>query len=212
MEYKIYRTFARDEAYLKIRDWIIQGRFQPGMKLRDKELAEKMGISRTPIREALLKLENEGLVITKPNSSTIVSPIDFEGAEHLYSIVWTLEVLALRQSFEKIDETLIKSMIEINERFLEKMNAKNCVAAINADCDFHAVYIEASQNKELIRILSELKIKVRRFDFYYFDKVENAAFSYEEHLEIIEAIKAKDLERAMEKVEANWKQSFLRFR
>src|SRR5579885_2278401 len=99
MKEKIERTFVREEAYLKLRDWIVEGALEPGAQLRDKALAEKMGVSRTPIREALLRLEDEGLVITKPNRSTQVSPIDFHNALHLYSLVWSLEQLALRQSF-----------------------------------------------------------------------------------------------------------------
>ena len=91
MESKIQRTFVRQEAYAKLRDWILEGTLAPGAQLRDKELAEQLGVSRTPIREALLRLEGEGLVKTKPNCSTLVTPIDFQHAFHLYSIVWTLE-------------------------------------------------------------------------------------------------------------------------
>src|SRR5262245_93883 len=99
MESKIQRTSVRQEAYSKLRSWILDGTLPPGSQLRDKKLAEQLGVSRTPIREALLRLEDEGLVKTKPNSSTLVSSIDFHSAFHLYSIVWTLERLALSQAF-----------------------------------------------------------------------------------------------------------------
>lgn len=72
MEGKIQRTFVRQEAYVKLRNWILDGTLSPGAQLRDKELAEQLGVSRTPIREALLRLEDEGLVKTKPNRSTLV--------------------------------------------------------------------------------------------------------------------------------------------
>src|SRR5262245_3703602 len=98
------RTFVREEAYQLLRNWIVEGKRKPGQKLRDKELAEQLGASRTPIREALLRLEDEELVQTKPNSATIVSPIDSHDAYHLYSIVWSLEKLALEQSIRAITQ------------------------------------------------------------------------------------------------------------
>lgn len=212
MAEKIQRTFVRQEAYLKIRNWILDGTFAPGMQLRDKQLAEELGVSRTPIREALLRLEDEGLVTTKPNRSTHVSTIDFHSAFHLYSIVWTLERLALSQAFGSITDLHIQTMMEANERFLEKMQVRDRLGALDADNDFHSVYVKLSQNKELEKVISEIKQKLKRLDLYYFDKIKDAALSYEEHGQIIEALKQKDLSLALGAVENNWKSSFSRFK
>jgi len=212
MERKIKRTFVRHEAYLKLRDWILQGTLAPGVQLRDKELAEQLGVSRTPIREALLRLEDEGLVQTKPNRSTLVSSIDFHNAFYLYSIVWTLECLALSQAFGSLTDNHIQKMIEANERFLKKMKTRDRLAAVEADHDFHTVYIQLSQNEELEKIISELKTKLKRLDLYYFDKIKDAALSYDEHKKIIEALQRRDLAAAMHAVEHNWKNSFSRFK
>lgn len=211
MEGKIQRTFVRQEAYLKLRNWILDGTFAPGMQLRDKELAVQLGVSRTPIREALLRLEDEGLVQTKPNRSTHVSSIDFHNAFHLYSIVWTLEKLALTQAFGSITDDHLQAMIEANERFLKTMKTRDRMAALEADYDFHSVYVKLSQNKELEKIIFDIKNKLKRLDLYYFDKVKDAALSYEEHQQIIEALKQKDLSQAVNAVEHNWKNSFSRF-
>ncbi len=211
MESKIRRTFVRQEAYDKLRHWILDGTLAPGAQLRDKELAEQLGVSRTPIREALLRLEDEGLVKTKPNCSTLVSSIDFHNAFHLYSIVWTLECLALSQAFGSITDEHIQQMIESNERFLQKMKAKDRFSALDADYDFHTVYIKLSQNQEIEKIISEIKAKLKRLDLYYFDKIKNALLSYDEHKKIIEALKQKNLPFAIEAVEHNWKNSFNRF-
>lgn len=97
-EQKLKRTFMKDEVYNRLREWIITGELEPGAKLRDQDLSETLGISRTPIREALLRLENDGLVVTKANRWTLVAPIDLEEAESIYSIVWTLESLAMEQA------------------------------------------------------------------------------------------------------------------
>jgi DNA-binding GntR family transcriptional regulator len=211
MKEKIERTFVREEAYLKLRNWILNGTFAPGMQLRDKELAEQLGVSRTPIREALLRLEDEGLVQTKPNRATLVSSIDFHNAFHLYSIVWTLEQLALSQAFGSITDDHIEVMIAANERFLQKMKARDRLSALDADNDFHSVYVKLSQNRELDKIIAEIKNKLKRLDLYYFEKIKDAALSYEEHGQIIEALKQKDLFLAVRAVETNWKNSFSRF-
>lgn len=201
----------RQEAYMKLRHWILDGTLPPGTQLRDKALAEQLGVSRTPIREALLRLEDEGLVKTKPNRSTLVSSIDFHNAFYLYSIVWTLERLALSQAFGAIKEEHIQTMIEANERFLQKMEAKDRFSALEADYEFHSVYIKLSENAEIEKIISEIKTKLKRLDLYYFDKIKNALLSYEEHKQIIQALKKRDLSLAMEAVENNWKNSFNRF-
>lgn len=208
---KIKRTFVREEAYLKLRDGILDGSLPPGMQLKDKDLAAQMGVSRTPVREALLRLEDEGLVQTKPNRSTTVSSIDFHNAFHLYSIVWTLEKLALTQAFGSIKEEHIQLMIDINERFLKKMRARDRIAALDADAEFHSIYVNLAQNQELAQIIASLKNKLRRLDLYYFDKIKDAALSYQEHQEVIKALKDKNLSKAIEAVENNWKTSFSRF-
>ncbi|MBA3958235.1 MAG: GntR family transcriptional regulator [Parachlamydiaceae bacterium] len=211
MEDKIQRTFVRQEAYIKLRNWILDGTLAPGEKLRDKDLALQLGVSRTPIREALLRLEDEGLVKSTPNRSTMVSSIDFHSAFHLYSIVWTLERLALSQAFGSFTEAHIQTMIEANENFLQKMKAKDRLSALEADYDFHSVFVTLSQNHELEKIISDIKAKLKRLDLYYFDKIKNALISYDEHKKIIEALKQKNLSMALEAVEHNWKNSFNRF-
>lgn len=211
MEGKLQRTFVRQEAYAKLRNWILDGTLAPGAQLRDKLLAEQLGVSRTPIREALLRLEDEGFVQTKPNCSTRVSSIDFQHAFHLYSIVWTLECLALSQAFGSLTDAHIQSMSDANERFLQQMQAKDRLSALEADYDFHNVYIKLSQNQELEKIIYEIKAKLKRLDLYYFDKIKNAILSYDEHKKIIDALTQKNLPLAMQAVEHNWKNSFNRF-
>lgn len=211
MDSKIKRTFARQEAYIKLRNWILDGTLAPGEKLSDKELATQLGVSRTPIREALLRLEDEGLVKTKPNSSTLVSSIDFHNAFHLYSIVWTLELLALSQAFGAITEAHIQKMVDANERFLQSMKTRDRNSALDADYDFHSVFVHLSENTEIEKIISDLKAKLKRLDLFYFDKLKNAVLSYDEHKQLIDALQQKDLSLSLKALENNWKNSFKRF-
>lgn len=206
----LLRTSVREKAYHLLRDWIVMGKLQPNEKLRDKELAEQLGVSRTPIREALLRLEDEGLVQTKPNSSTIVSPIDLQNARNLYSLVWTLESLALRQAYEFLKNEDIETMVQANENVLIGLNTDQVQLAIDADNAFHATYIELAHNQELSQLLSSVKQKINRLKRYYFHEVKNKFFSYEEHLSIINALKNNNLSGALEAVEFNWKASCAR--
>lgn len=207
---KLHRTFVRDEAYTLLRNWIVEGKLEPSQKLRDKDLAIELGVSRTPIREALLRLECEGLVQTKANSSTIVCPIDLHDAFNLYAIVITLEQLALRQAFNGINPTIIKQMQKINEQLLQAIKSNDPPLAAKLDDDFHAIYIQLSGNSELSQVLLGIKQKLKRLEIYYFDRIKDSHNSYQEHLYIIEALQKRDLELALESLEVNWRASFSR--
>jgi DNA-binding GntR family transcriptional regulator len=167
---KLQRTFIREEVYSTLQDWIVTGKLEPGEHLRDKELAEVLGVSRTPIREALLRLEDEGLVQTKPNRWTQVAPINLEEARNVYPIVWSLERLALSTAFELITSQHIEQMELANQCLKQAMATGDKLAAPQADNDFHSVYIHLAHNDELTKLLSGLKVKLRRIELYYFDR------------------------------------------
>ncbi|MFD6211030.1 GntR family transcriptional regulator [Peribacillus sp. NPDC060253] len=207
---KINRTSVREEAYTILMDWIVQGALLPGQQLRDKELAEQLGVSRTPIREALLRLEDEGFVETKPSRSTIVSPIRFDEILNIYSLVWTLEKLAMEQVFEIIQEKHIHELDVINQQLKKAMNEENQSTAVQKDNEFHSIYIKLSTNDELKRILSGLKRKLIRIELFYFNQVSDVHVSIDEHDQIIKALRQRNLPLVLETIEKNWKESFYR--
>ena len=199
------------EAYNRLLGWIVEGRLAPGEKLRDIALADNLGVSRTPVREALLRLEEEGFVETKPNRSTQVTPISLDDAYPLYSIVWTLEALALSEALPHIQESDIREMTQINEQFLKEMKKGRRAQALKADYDFHAIFIRRANNPELTEIISKLKSKLRRLDLYYYERVQNATLSYQEHKQLIMSLEENNRMAALRAVEDNWKSSFRRF-
>ncbi|CAH0156469.1 HTH-type transcriptional repressor RspR [Peribacillus sp. Bi96] len=207
---KINRTSVREEAYTILMDWIVQGALLPGQQLRDKELAEQLGVSRTPIREALLRLEDEGFVETKPSRSTIVSPIRFDEILNIYSLVWTLEKLAMEQVFEIIEEKHIHELDVINQQLKKAMNEENQSTAVQKDNEFHSIYSNLSTNDELKRILSGLKRKLIRIELFYFNQVSDVHLSIDEHDQIIKALRQRNLPLVLETIEKNWKESFYR--
>lgn len=204
---KLKRTFMKDEAYNILRKWIITGELQPGTKLRDQDLSDTLGISRTPIREALLRLEHDGLVITKANRWTLVSPIDLKEAENIYSVVWTLESLAMEQAFPHISSKDIEELELYNENLNKIMNTEDQFAKLQADNEFHNKIIELSNNAELPKLLSGLKVRIQRMEIHYFSKVATMHTSYPEHQQIIDTMKKQDLNLAIEAMKANWKNS-----
>src|SRR5699024_1770623 len=188
-EFKIKRKSMRDEAYSVLQEWIISGVFEPNRKLKDSELSEMLGISRTPIREALLKLEDEGLIQTKANQWTMVAPISLEQAEHIYPIVETLECLAIEQGKANINDGVVSHLKEINEQFKDDLVKGRKEEAFQSDMKFHNMIINLAQNEELARILKNLKLKIKRIEVYYFEGQESEIASYHEHINIIESIR-----------------------
>lgn len=206
---KLKRTFMKDEVYDVLRKWIITGKLEPGTKLKLQELADILGTSRTPVREALLKLENDELVITKANRWTLVAPIDLKNAENIYSIIWTLECLGLKQAFPNITSKDIKELELFNEKF-NIMETENQLERLEADNKFHDKIIQISKNSELQKILFDLKVQVQRIEIKYFNKIDTMHSSYNEHKKIIEAIKESNLSFAKKNLKSNWKNSLER--
>ena len=114
-ESKLSRTLAREEVYGRLRAWIIDGRLRPGELLRDQDIAATVGVSRTPVREALRRLEDEGLVETALNRWTRMAPIDVEKAAEIYAIVEALELFALGTAIKRLTAQDITRMREANQ-------------------------------------------------------------------------------------------------
>ena len=207
---KIKRTFMKDEAYQTLRKWIITGKLPPGTKLRDQELSETLGISRTPIREALLMLENEGLVETKANRWTLVSQIDLSKVEDIYAIVWTLESLAMEIALPRFSTADVEELARLNEKFDASIKTGDRDAAVEVDHMFHGKIIQIAGNEELHKLIASLKVKIQRVETHYFSQKEFMQTSYEEHQRIIEAIKKQDLKQAVEAIKGNWINSWNR--
>lgn len=202
---KINRTFMKDEAYETLCNWIITGELKPNTKLKISELSELLGISRTPVREALLRLERDGLVLTKANSWTIVTPIDLNESDNIYSVILALEGLALRQLFSKVKESDIKELELLNEKLNRSAKSNNYLEILKDDNDFHDKLIELSENNEIPPIINSLKKRIQRIELYFFKNVQKEINSYEGHKAIIEGLKEKNFEKSLEALSNNWK-------
>lgn len=205
----VNRLSMREEVYNTLLSWIMEGELRPGEKLLDKELADNMGVSRTPVREALRRLEDKALVESSANRWTRVSEISRQEPKRIYPIIWTLEELAISVAAEYLTEKDFRKMAQANIALQKALEHPDPVKASIADVAFHDVFIQRSGNPHLIDILSDLKIKYRRLEVSYFEGGA-ASESVEEHEYIIDALKIKDIRSAQSLIRSNWQNSLKR--
>ncbi|MFH1152983.1 MAG: GntR family transcriptional regulator [Pseudomonadota bacterium] len=208
----INRSFMREEVYNTILSWIMEGELRPGEKLLDKELAENMGVSRTPVREALRRLEDKNLVESSANRWTRVTEVSIREPEMIYPIIWSLEELAAQQAMPGLTQADFDDMAAANRDLAQALDTKDPVAASRADARFHDVYIRRSGNYHLIGMLQDLKIKCRRVEVTYFQGTACGKYSLDEHYRIIDALGSGDLELARQVIRSNWQSSLKRLR
>lgn len=194
-----------EHAYEQIRDAIVRGELEPGSRLRDERLAESLGTSRTPVREALRRLADEGLVVTEPNSSTRVAPLDVDEATEAFPVLAALHGLATRLGVPNLSPAEDDRMHAINLERRKALGEMDARKAIELDDAFHGVLVEKSRNSELARAIDRLMPKIHRLDLLHFDELARDQ-APDDHGPILEACRARDAAEAARLVEA----SFLR--
>jgi len=199
----VKRPTAREQVYRRLRTWIIEGVLKPGEVLRDQTLAESLGVSRTPVREALRTLEDEGLVETASNRWTRVAPLETEQADKLYGLVQVLEDYALSLAMPQLNSADFEALEDANARLTTAVKEHSPPAALEADNAFHQVWIERSGDVELARVLGEVKAKLRRLELAHFDSTDASA-SICEHERIITSLRARKRASARQALTGNW--------
>ncbi|HET8906397.1 MAG TPA: GntR family transcriptional regulator [Ktedonobacterales bacterium] len=199
----VSRKCLSDDAYAQLRDWIIDGTLAPGEALRDEALSEALGMSRTPIRDALQRLENEGLVVTSANRRTSVSPVTLKQARDIYPITAELETFALRLAMSTIDEAALDAMRAANGVLAAALAVGDAGTATQADFEVHGGFIACCANDELRTILAELKAKVCRLERAFWGWADRTP-SVRDHDELIAALAARDLAKAERVLARNW--------
>ncbi|BAI81066.1 transcriptional regulator, GntR family [Deferribacter desulfuricans SSM1] len=192
----------REKIADRIRADIIKGVYKDGERLIEPKLAENLGISRTPVREALRQLENEGFIEIIPRKGAVVKRMTLDDVDNLYMIKANLEGLAARQAIKYISDNDIKEMERLNERFLllAKRDEDVVEEYLKYNVDFHNVFIQLSKNDKLIEILEGLSKNFQRIKGMLISKSERALKAYNEHLEIIKAFQSRDPNKAEMKV------------
>ncbi len=191
---RVDRSLLRDDVYRRLRDAIVDYTFEPGEQLKDGELAEWLGVSRTPIREALLRLGASGLVVAKPGRSTTVAEIDAGKARDARDILAAMHALAARQAAGRLTEDELESMREANRRFAEAVDARDAEAATAADDELHRIPVRASRNQAIAAVIDQYEPLVKRVERRRF--AEGGNLSAQSHDRLIELLAAGDSEEA----------------
>ncbi|WP_375546575.1 GntR family transcriptional regulator [Actinophytocola gossypii] len=200
---KIARPLLRDEAYDRIRHAIIDGSLAPGAPLRDAELAGELGLSRAPVRQALLRLAEDGLVESKPQSYTRVARFAPDDVRDAVRLVRTLHEFAVREALPRLAPPDVAEMRAANERFATAVDAGDVTGAIAADDDLHDVPVRACGNRAVAATLDRYTPLLRRLEHARFGSLP-AHRSVRRHAELIEAIAAGDAATAVRVTSTIW--------
>ncbi|HCA85797.1 MAG TPA: GntR family transcriptional regulator [Streptomyces sp.] len=199
----VSRSLLRENAFRAIRDAIVDGTLAPGERLNDADLVAWLGVSRTPIREALARLEQAGLVRTKPGRHTIVSPLDIRAVRAAQSVTAAMHELAVREAVPNLSAAELDAMREANARFAAALRRNDVGAALAADDDFHGVPVTACANPAARTVLEQFTPVLRRVERLRFSTLCGRA-SVAQHDGIIELCEAGDAEGAAAAARANW--------
>ncbi|SDP86695.1 DNA-binding transcriptional regulator, GntR family [Lentzea jiangxiensis] len=203
MQYIGYGSL-KERAAAEIRSAIVRGDLQPGTPIKDVELAERLGLSRTPVREALATLTDEGLVETKPHAYTRVTALEAEPVLDALVVVQTMHSLAVGIAvLRKMPAEDIAAMRAANEAFKKALEANDAVAALAADDEFHAVAVHRCGNFAVAATIDRYTPLVRRAEHSRFSSPQ-ARHSVTQHDQIIEACERGDHEQASLLVDENW--------
>ena len=168
----------------------------PGVKVPDKDIAEEMGISRTPVREALFRLAENGLIHAKPNRGFTVRTYTAKEVEDLYNMREALEGLAVKLTIRNINESKIKSFYDLMERYKNLLNTNDVLTFNKLDQEFHDLIAKHSENEFLKQNLRSMHDKVwliRRYLYFLPGTFQEA---YEEHSNIIECVEKRNTNKA----------------
>ena len=191
----------RELVFTTLRQAILKGELQPGERLMEIQLAEKMGVSRTPIREAIRKLAAEGLVTMIPRKGAIVAGISEKMLKDVLRVRMTLEKMAYECAFESITDTAIEKLLSAESDFEAAVEAGDLVAIAEADEKFHFIIYDAAGNDKLLEILTNLKENMYRYRMEYAKNRAIRSELIEDHRAIVKTLAERDADNGLKLVE-----------
>ena len=178
----------RDVVFENLREAILEGNLKPGQRLMEVQLAEQLGVSRTPIREAIRKLELEGLVVMLPRKGAYVANMSLKDIIDVLEIRSSLEGLAAYLAAERIHEDDARKLQEIAEDFKQSIEKKDDIdVLLKKDVEFHECIFNATKNKKLSQIINSLWEQVHRFRATYISDFDTSYNLVVEHDHILKA-------------------------
>ena len=187
----------RDVVFNTLRQAILKGELKPGERLMEIQLANKLGVSRTPVREAIRKLELEGLVLMIPRKGAEVAEITRQDMEDVLEVRTALEELAMKDACDHITDAQLSELKKASNEFKKALlEGKDLVTCADADMHFHDVILSATNNRRLIQMLNNLSEQMYRYRMEYLKDERTHKTLIEEHDAIRRALKKHDKVKA----------------
>jgi len=204
-------TTLTDQVYGVLRDKVISGAWRAGSFIREQEISGKLGVSRTPVREALSRLSSEGFLERIPHRGFRLPEQAATDLLELYPILASLEVLAAKQSFPQLDAAAIAELRAVNREYEAASGSADTREGVDLNNRFHHMLSERSQNRRLIDMLDGLRSEVIRLEVWAFSRISQWDVSIREHDEILDAVESGDFDRALATLERNRLMTFKDF-
>lgn len=187
----------RDRIAASIRNAIIDGRMLPGSRLTEQDLVAMLGVSRTPLREALLLLDSEGFINVLPRKGAVVSAITKEDVEEIYGAKSILEAAAAKLACDKITFETIEALSELTDEMEAAINVerKDYRTLLNLNSEFHQMLSDTGGNKRISQFIRNLRSQTLRYNYIYLSHRSAIETSISDHRHMIEALKHRDKER-----------------
>lgn len=190
----------RDVVFNTLRQAILRGELKPGERLMEIQLANKLGVSRTPVREAIRKLELEGLVLMIPRKGAEVAEITEKSLKDVLEVRKALEELAVQLACDRITKEKLAELAQAGEDFKKVLKSKDITEIAEADVRFHDIIYMATDNQKLISLLNNFREQMYRYRVEYLKKEEVHKQLIAEHDAIVEHVSNRNKEKAMEVV------------
>lgn len=186
----------RDMVFDVLMNAIMQGQLSPGERLLEVQLADEMGVSRTPVREAIRRLELEGFVVMVPRKGAYVAGLSVDDVESVYEIRTALETLAVRLAAQRMEADDYRQLDELALKMQATWQERNVDQWVELDAHFHELLYKFSRNERLVQMMSNIMEQLSRYRIISLANVEVRQNSLSEHQELIEALRRRDSEMA----------------
>ena len=186
----------RDVVFNTLREAILRGDLKPGERLMEIQLASQLGVSRTPIREAIRMLEQVGLAVTMPRKGAEVAKMTLKGMEDVLEIRAALDELASQLACERMTEDQLSRLEDKKVIFENSLKMGNVKAIAEADVSFHDVIYEATGNPKLVNMLNNLREQIYRYRVEYLKNADNYPTLIKEHEAIYQSLVNRNKEDA----------------
>ncbi|UCE42819.1 MAG: GntR family transcriptional regulator [Candidatus Aminicenantes bacterium] len=186
----------KEQVYEYLQDQLAKGELRPGSSINMDETSQRLGVSRTPLRDALLQLEMEGFVSILPRRGVVVNQLTLKDIKNYYEIIGALESIALLANFDRVKETQIQKMHTLNTEMKQAIEKDDFNLYYQINLQFHNIFLDLCKNKNLVQIVKTLKKRL-----YDFPRQEGFVKQWEqasihEHLELVKLIEEGKKERA----------------